>query len=142
MNIAVAVCKNAVNSIIPDTYDAATGLLIVSVEEQSHVIAYVQDNFVQNINEVWNCEAVLCGVFLNKDDFIAIADYGVTRYNGAGMTVEQAFTAFLDNDLPLITDYEGGDGCGDHDDSIIECTGDCDSDEECSGDCSTCQSPC
>lgn len=141
MNIAVAVRENNVSGRIPDTYDDAAGLLIISVEENSHVVAYIENDFVRNINEEWHCEALLSGPFLNKDDFISIADYGVTRYNGAGMTVEEAFTAFLDGALPLITDYEGGTGCGDHDDSIIECSGGCEQDE-CSGDCNTCHSPC
>ncbi len=113
------------------------------MDEQTRVVDYAESDFVQAITEKWDCEALLSGVFLDRDAFIAIADYGVTRYNGAGLDVEQAFTAFLDNTLPLITDYEGGSGCGDHDDSILECSGGCGCDEEeCSGNCETCQTPC
>lgn len=74
----------------------------------------------------WNCEGVLCGP-LERPPFLVIADEGqVTRYNAAGMSLQDALNGADRRELALIRDHIDGSGCqGEHkdgsDDSQCEC---------------------
>jgi len=58
-----------------------------------------------------DCEAVLCGE-IEERPFVVLADEGyVTRYNGAGLTPEEATKRLLRFELDYIKDYIGGEGC-------------------------------
>ncbi len=58
------------------------------------------------------CEAVICGP-IEEAPFAVIADEGcVTRYRGSGLELDDAILKMEAYELPLITDFIGGTGCG------------------------------
>lgn len=71
----------------------------------------------------WNCECLLSGP-IEKEAFLIIADEGgVTRYNAAGLSLDNALTAFKMNALELIRDHIGGQGCQSEAEGPRECHG-------------------
>lgn len=69
----------------------------------------------------WGCECVLCGP-IAEEPFLILADEGgVTRYNAAGMSLDNALKAFKANKLELIRDYIGGAGCQSEAEAGREC---------------------
>ena len=59
-----------------------------------------------------DCEAVICGP-IEREPFLIIADEGcITRYNGVGLSADDALKAMNADRLPLIVDFIGGSGCG------------------------------
>ena len=67
-----------------------------------------------------DCEAIVCGI-MQKEEFETVANVGITRYNGSGLAALIAVRAAVDNTLPVITDFEGGTGCGEHDHEECSC---------------------
>ncbi|EQB22221.1 Iron-sulfur cluster assembly scaffold protein IscU [Dehalobacter sp. UNSWDHB] len=58
----------------------------------------------------WDCEAIICGD-IDQTAFEILADQGVTRYLGAGHTALEAIELMNAYHLPLIKEYNGGEGC-------------------------------
>ena len=51
---------------------------------------------------------MLCGIIYDGEFFEEIAEWGVTRYNGAGMTVREAIDGMNHRELAIIRNYFGG----------------------------------
>lgn len=58
----------------------------------------------------WDCEAIICGD-IDQAAFEILADQGVTRYLGAGHSALEAIELMNAYRLPLIKEYNGGEGC-------------------------------
>ena len=105
------------NALISDTFEGGKYLLVMDTETEEVIKAIPSGNqggmdFVQPLEEL-DCEAVVCGT-IQKEAFEAVALAGITRYYGAGESVEKAVPMAERNELGLICDFEGGTGCGDH----------------------------
>lgn len=103
---------------ISSTFEQGKYLLVVDTEnlEVMHILPNPDGTgmaFAKQLEEM-DCEAVVCGT-IQKEAFEAVALAGITRYYGAGESVEKAVPMAEQNELGLICDFEGGTGCGDHD---------------------------
>ena len=85
------------------------------IEEQTGLTVTVKHGAFAGAVAESACEAVVCGHHIGKDCFEPIADACITRYYAAGLCLWEAAGAADRGELPLITDYEGGTGCGNHD---------------------------
>jgi predicted Fe-Mo cluster-binding NifX family protein len=58
----------------------------------------------------WDCEAIICGK-IEQNAFEILAELGVSRYLGTGHSAIEAIKLMEDYNLPLIKEYNGGEGC-------------------------------
>jgi predicted Fe-Mo cluster-binding NifX family protein len=114
MLIAVMSDKPDLTGTVPDRFETSPALLFIETDGDAlkrAVSGKAAADYAKLIAESF-CEAVVCGCHIGKDCFEPIADAGVTRYDGAGLSVLVAARAAERGTLPLIPDYEGGTGCG------------------------------
>lgn len=115
IKIAVALDDSGPLGVVPE-YFAGTGQLLLVESGPGMVREVVRREGAADVELArrildWGCECVLCGL-LEEAPFLIIADEGcVTRYNAAGLSLENALQAFRENELELIRDYIGGRGC-------------------------------
>lgn len=105
MLIAAAAMGRDFEALIPEKYEDSKYLLIVETDTME--ILSLHENadgqgacYVQPIADSWS-EAIVCGK-IPKEIFAAIADAGVSRYNGAGLSVREGIKGAEDNSLPLM----------------------------------------
>lgn len=114
MKIAVMSDRPDLQGRVPDRFEAAAAMLLIETDDSSlcsAVSGETPEGFATAV-VASGCEAVVCGKHIGKECFEPIAAACVTRYEGAGL---DALTAALRADrgtLPIIPDYEGGQGCG------------------------------
>ena len=119
MLIAVAVAEPEEQPSVPETFEESRRLYITETEGNVTIAVYRDPGedgilFAEKTIE-HNCEAISCGRFLTAPAFNRLADACITRYYAAGLCLWEAAGAADRGELPLITDYEGGTGCGNHD---------------------------
>lgn len=119
MLIAVAASGAGEQAQVPESYEESTALYIVETDDGSVVASYGEPgegglSFAERVLE-HDCEAVACGRFLTPAAFERLATSSVSRYYAAGLPVREAAQAADRGLLPLLTDHEGGVGCGRHD---------------------------
>lgn len=118
MLIAVAAAGCPEKPVVPETFEESLQLCITETDGE-HLVAVYEDPgdggllFSEKTIE-HNCEAIACGRFTSAPAFERLADASVTRYYAAGLPLWEAAAAADCGLLPLITDYEGGSGCGRH----------------------------
>lgn len=115
MKIAVTSDVPGLEGRVPALFADSPYLLIVELDtrELLHIFSRETNQDMAFAREILHkdCEGVLCGP-IEMEPFLVIADEGcVTRYNAAGMLVEEALTALDSRALELIRDYIGGTGC-------------------------------
>ena len=118
MLIAVAAVCSAEQPVVPETFEESLWLYITETDGESLVAVYEDPGeggalFAEKTVE-HNCEAISCGRFTTATAFDRLADASVTRYYAAGLPLWEAAVAADRGVLPLLTDYEGGTGCGSH----------------------------
>ena len=123
MLIGVVTDRNDDRACVAPTLEEGVYLIVVDSEAMA-VRAMHKNNshgagFITVLLD-WNCEAVVCGT-IQKEAFEPIAAASITRYNGVGLPIGDAVVQAHENRLPLITDFEGGTGCADHDHSTCDC---------------------
>ncbi len=118
MLIAVAAADSAERPAVPETFEESRRLYITETEERRLVAVYDdpgKDGLLFAENTIaHDCEAIACGRFLTAPAFERLAGACVTRYLAAGLPLWEAALASDRGHLPLLTDYEGGKGCGSH----------------------------
>ena len=124
MLIAVATKGSNSGAVVPDTFEESTNLLIVETDTDSVITVYNSRGDDGNLyfakkTVLHDCEAIVCGK-IQKDGFEELASNSVTRYYGSSLPAVEAAKAAEENVLPLITDYEGGTGCGSHEVNMCE----------------------
>lgn len=118
MNLAVASTTPDMTGLVPSLFSQTEYILILE-EERLFLQAAIprhggEDTRLARAVLDWNCEAVICGP-IEWPAFEIIADEGqVTRLDGSGLRVSDAIHLYLQNQLPYIRDYIGGDGCTGH----------------------------
>jgi len=120
MNIAIALGGKDLTSTVPDTFAEANYLIIFDIDRKA-VIEMIDGENLQDKALVFakkaaaaDCEAIICGP-IEKEPFLIIADEAmITRYNGVGMTGNDAIATMEKDALPYIKDYIGGEGCVGH----------------------------
>ncbi len=132
MKIALATDGFEESNKITEKFIDANYLLIADVDQQCicEVIEKNQEDknnieFAQIVVDR-DCESVICGE-IEKLPFEILANHGVTRSLGSGLTIMDALNC--EALLELITDYIGGTGCSSsnpHKDSEGNCEGHCD----------------
>ena len=113
MRIAVLSDQKHLEGHVPDTFETSPFVLVVETDDKSLRIAKKCTSPEALVKAVIDsrCEAVVCGAHIGKDCFDPIADEGITRYIGTGLSILTAADAAVRNALPFIRDYEGGPGC-------------------------------
>lgn len=115
MLIAVAVSAGDLYSVIPETFEESTHLLIIETEKDKAIATYVPRDaeglFFARQTVLHDCEAIVCGR-MQQPGFEYVASNSITRYYGTGLPALEAAHAAEENLLPFITEYEGGPGCG------------------------------
>lgn len=114
MKIAVIADGPDTNALVPQHFADARWLLIADMDQKCICKAVKRNSHDTDCNELariiaeQKCESVICGD-IEQGPFEILADEGITRARGNGMTVEEALNweQFLD----LITDHVGGLGC-------------------------------
>lgn len=114
MKIAVAADTKEMTAVIPEIFDDAKGLLIIETDDME-IVDYVTDKWLANMMK-YDCEVLICGDMYDPPLFEAIAGAGITRYYGGGLSAGDATEKMMRYEIPLITDYVGGHGCGSHGD--------------------------
>lgn len=114
MKIAVMANGCDGNSKVTERFVDARWLLIADMEQQCICEAIeknegdVENKELAQIIVDRDCESVICGE-IEKVPFEILADNGVTRSLGNGLTVTDALN--FESMLELITDYISGPGC-------------------------------
>ncbi len=117
MNIALAAEGKYIDSIVSNDFEKCSSLIIIDNEDMS--IKSVINNGPNSMDGVYlareiiksGCEAVITGK-IQPAAFNILADAYITRYDGAGSTVEAALKLMEKNLLKLIKNAEGEQGCG------------------------------
>ena len=105
MLIAAAAKGPGLDSIISENYEESSHLLIVETDTME-IFSLLENTdgqgqcFVAPMADSW-CEAIVCGK-IPWDVFVQIADQGISRYNGAGLTVLEGLKGAEDNSLPMM----------------------------------------
>ena len=112
MKIAVMSDRPDRTGTVPDTFETSPAMLIFTWPggdmrpfAGKTALEYGQILIAED------CEAVVCGPHIGQAAFDPIADAGVTRFRGDGLTVQEAYRGACNNTLPIIPEYEGGPGC-------------------------------
>lgn len=105
MLIAAAAKGTDLEAIIAENYEESSHLLIVETDTMELVNCVentdgIGECFVAPMSEAW-CEAIVCGK-IPREIFPLIADEGISRYNGAGLSVLEGLRGAEDNSLPLM----------------------------------------
>ena len=105
MLIAAAAQGKDFDAIIPEKYEESSYLLIVETDTMD-VLKCIENSdgqgmcFVAPMADCW-CEAIVCGK-IPQEIFAHIADAGISRYKGAGLSVAAGLRGAEDNSLPLM----------------------------------------
>lgn len=120
MYIAATATKNTMEAFIPERFENSPYLLIIETDDGTiKEIFEAKDSkglHFANMIKQFDCEAVACGI-MQKEAFEIVALAGITRCLGTGCSVKEAVYAAMNNMLPYITDFEGGTGCGSHEEA-------------------------
>ena len=105
MLIAAAALGCTLDAAIAENYELSSHLLVVETETMEIVeVCEKQDDmglsFLAALEKHW-CEAIVCGK-IPREIFGKIAGLGVSRYNGAGLSVEAGLRGAEDNSLPMM----------------------------------------
>ena len=111
MKIAVTSQTTEIDGAVPALFGDSPYLMIIDADKNEIFKIYGKQDpfnliFAQKVL-LHDCEALICGP-MGKGPFDLLADKGVTRYNGTGMTVQEAYTKMVNYQLPWITDCIGG----------------------------------
>lgn len=113
MRIAVMADAADQSARVPDAFETSKAMLIFSEENLFEIRTEPSpDKYAQAVIGA-NCEAVVCGPHIGQEVFDPMAYAGITRFNGEALPVSEAYRLARTNDLPYITEYEGGPGCSD-----------------------------
>ncbi|MDL2264193.1 hypothetical protein LJC31_06025 [Synergistaceae bacterium OttesenSCG-928-I11] len=115
MKIAIAATGDGLDSKVAEKLCDAKALHIIDVDRFEIVRVYCSedencDHFFSHKVLDENCEAIICGG-IRKEPFEVLAGDSVTRYDGSGLTLNEAVRGMCANELPLIRDCEDGLGC-------------------------------
>ena len=113
MRIAVLSDQKHLEGHVPDTFETSPYVLVVETDDKSLRITKkctTPEALVKAVIDS-RCEAVVCGEHIGQACFDPIADEGITRCNGTGLSILTAADAAERNALPFIREYEGGPGC-------------------------------
>ena len=105
MLIAAAAQGKELTAIIPEIYEQSSHLIVVETDTMEIVACHEKQDelggsFVEPIAALW-CEAIVCGK-IPREIFTRIADLGVSRYNGANLSVADGIKGAEDNSLALM----------------------------------------
>lgn len=114
MKIAVVAEGKSLDSQVSEKFEKCLYLLIVNINDLS-ITSIDNDKLSgENLaNEIlkYDCEAVITGD-IEATAFDILADNGVTRFCGAGYSVEKALELMEKRTLNFIRNYDGTDNCG------------------------------
>ena len=105
MLIAAAAQGSTLDSLIPEKYELSSHLLIIETDTMEIIeVCEKQDDmaesFLAPLEKHW-AEAIVCGK-IPQGIFAKIADMGISRYNGAKLTVSAGIKGAEENLLPLM----------------------------------------
>ena len=113
MLIAVTTAGSGLNAVVPESFEQSAELLIIETDSDTVIATYERRDgeglFFAEQTIAHDCEAIVCGK-LQSRGFEVIASNNITRYYGAGLPAVQAAHAAEDDQLPLTTYPEGGNG--------------------------------
>ncbi|MDR0468750.1 MAG: hypothetical protein LBH09_02115 [Peptococcaceae bacterium] len=125
LKVAVATSDATASGVVPALFQDATHLLIIDAET-GEVLEVVEGENPDQLERSlylagkvveFDCEALLCGG-LEREPFAVLAEENcVTRFDAAGLYVQDGICRMNENTLGLITDFIGGTGCPDADPS-------------------------
>jgi len=113
MRIAVLSDQKHLEGHVPDTFETSPFVLLIETDDKTLRNAKkctTPEALVKAVIDS-GCEAVVCGYHIGEACFEPIAEEGITRYDGTGLSALTAADAAERNALPLIRDFEGGSGC-------------------------------
>ena len=113
MKIAITCENEEITGKVPALFETSPFLMIIDADKNEIFKIYGKQDkknlvFAKKVLE-HDCEAIICGP-IEKEPFDLLADAGVTRYNGVGMTVQEAYDGMNAYKLSWITDHIGGKG--------------------------------
>ncbi len=118
MNIALAADGKNLNSKVSEKFEECLYLLIVNMDDLSITVIKNDESFESSpekslANEIlkYDCEALITGN-MEKTAFDILADACVTRFLGAGYSIEKVLELMEKRSLKLIRSYDGTDSCG------------------------------
>ncbi|MBQ2960008.1 MAG: hypothetical protein IJE09_02135 [Oscillospiraceae bacterium] len=105
MLIAAAAKGAGLDALIPEKYEDSSHLLIVETDTMEIISCHEKKDelgadFVKPMADSW-CEAIVCGK-IPREIFTLIADNGISRYNGAGLSAAEGLKGAEDNSLPMM----------------------------------------
>jgi predicted Fe-Mo cluster-binding NifX family protein len=115
MNIAISAAGPDLDSPVHAEFRSTPFLLIVNMEDMTcrsldTGTGDMTDHDLARIVLEHRCEALITGK-LSENAFRLLADDGVTRYKGHGLTAREALTAMEQRELNFIRNAEGTDSC-------------------------------
>lgn len=115
MNIAISAAGPDLDSLVHEEFQSTPFLLIVNMEDMTYQsldarAGHAADTDLASIVLEHRCEALITGK-LSEKAFRLLADDGVTRYIGHGLTVKDALAAMEQRELSFIRNAEGTDSC-------------------------------
>ena len=123
LKVAAAALGADPGGAIPGSFMDATHLLIIDADtgevlevvENGGLDPYARSLYLVRKTAEHDCEALLCGE-LEQEAFAILAEENcITRYDAAGISVNDSIRLMNEHALGLITDFIGGAGCPDAD---------------------------
>lgn len=115
MYIAVSAEGQLLTDEVSQCFDSCKYLLIVDMSDLSINAIKNEKNFTEEClaKKVieFDCEAIITGN-INPTAFDILAEACITRYYGCGNSAEKALVLMERNELKLIRNLEGTNGCG------------------------------
>lgn len=105
MLIAAAAQGRTLDARIAENYDESSHLLVVETDTMEILELCEKEDvsglsYLEPLERHW-CEAIVCGA-IPREIFGKIADLGISRYNGARLSVEEGIRGAENNTLPMM----------------------------------------
>lgn len=124
MKIVVASSEKNMDGKIDERFELSKYLLLVDIDDNTldpeikstYDCTISETELIDIINGNY-CEAIITGI-LNEEYFNILADNGITRFDGRGLTINEAIEKMNNRTIGYFRTIEGEDGCsGNHHES-------------------------
>jgi predicted Fe-Mo cluster-binding NifX family protein len=117
MKIAISSNKNDIHGLVEERFGMSKHLLFLDIDDDTLELKGVKGIEMPGLEEdaagliaEEDCEALISGV-LDTKAFYVLADKQITRYNGAGLSVNEAIEKMHRGLLSLFSHAENEEGC-------------------------------